>query len=136
MIIALAFVTAVGFSQERERNREMRQKMMQERQSLTPEQRAELNTKRLAIQLDLTETQQKDVLNLQLEMAKERSEKKQELKNKAEEAGFYERTNKRLDYRLNYQEKMKAILTDSQYNTWKENRRKVNRSRAKIKQKN
>lgn len=136
MIIALAFVTAVGFSQERERNREMRQKMMQERQSLTPEQRAELNTKRLAIQLDLTENQQKEVLNLQLEMAKERSEKKQELKNKAEEAGFYERTNKRLDYRLNYQEKMKAILTDSQYNTWKENRRKVNRSRAKIKQKN
>jgi len=136
MIIALAFVTTIGFSQDRERNQEMRQKMQQERQSLTPEQRAEINTKRLTIQLDLTEAQQKQVLNLQQEMAKERAVKKQEMKNKAEEAGYYEKANKRLDSRKAYQDKMKAILTESQYSTWKENMREGKRNRTKMKQKN
>jgi periplasmic protein CpxP/Spy len=110
MIIALVFVTAVAFSQDRERSQETRQKMQQERQNLTPEQRAELNTKRLAIQLDLTEAQQREVLNLQLEMAKERAKMKQEMKNKADEAGYYEKASKRLDKRKDYQDKMKAIL--------------------------
>jgi periplasmic protein CpxP/Spy len=136
MIIALAFITTIGFSQDRERNQEMRQKMQQERQNLTPEQRAELNTKRLTIELDLTEAQQKEMLNLQLEMAKERAVKKQEMKNKSEEVGYYEKANKRMDNRKAHQDKMKAILSGSQYNTWKENMREGKRNRTKMKQKN
>jgi protein CpxP len=136
MIIVLAFVTAIGFSQERERSQEMREKMKQERQQLTPEQRAELNTKRLTIQLDLTEVQQKQMLNLQLEMAKEHAAKKQEMKNKTEEAGYYEKANSGLDMRKDYQDKMKAILNESQYQNWKENMKKSKRTKAGKKQKN
>ena len=136
MIIAIAFVTTIGFSQDRERNQQERQKMQQERQNLTPEQRAELNTKRLTIQLDLNEAQQNQMLNLQLEMAKERAAKKQQMKAKAEETGYYEKANKRLDKRKEYQDKMKSILTESQYNTWKENIRQGKRSKGKLKQKN
>ena len=134
MIIALAFITTIGFSQDRERNQEKRQKMQQEMQDLTPEQRAELKTKRLALQLDLSEAQQKQVLNLQLEMAKKRSAKKQEMKKKTEEANFYDKANKRLDFKTEYQNKMKAILSESQYNTWKENKNKVKRTKVRNRQ--
>jgi protein CpxP len=135
MIIALAFVTTIGFSQDRERNQEMRQKMQQERQSLTPEQRAEINTKRLTIQLDLTEAQQKEVFELQLANAKHLAEKREEIQNNAEKSGVYERANFKLDMQKDIHDKMKLILTESQYTIWKENLKKGKRNKGSLKQK-
>lgn len=135
IIIALAFVTTIGFSQERERNQEMRQNMKQERKNLTPEQRAELNTKRLTIQLDLTETQQKQVYEVYLANAKHISAKRKELKNNAEQKDAYDRASEKLDRRKAIQDKMKSILSESQYKTWKENSKEGMRKKGKIKQK-
>jgi len=118
--LILALITTIGISQEKEQRKEMRQKMMQERQDLSPEQKAGLKTKKLTLQLDLTEAQQKEVHKLQLEMISERENKKELRKAKAEETGFYDKAFARLDNRQKYQNKMKSILNERQYQTWKE----------------
>jgi protein CpxP len=133
-IIILALVTSIGFSQDKDQRKEMRQKMMQERQDLTPHQKAELNTKRLTLQLDLTEAQQKEVQKLQLEMITNREAQKEDRKAKVEEVGFYEKATTRLEIRQQYQDKMKAILSESQYTVWKEDIKKSKRSKAVIRQ--
>lgn len=134
-ILILALITTVGFSQENEQRKEMRQKMMQELQDLSPQQKAELTAKRLTLQLDLTEAQQKEVQKLQLEMISERENNKELRKAKAEETGFYDKATARLDKRQEYQDKMKSILTESQYQTWKEGMKKSTRNKAMIKHK-
>lgn len=133
--LILALITTIGFSQEKEQRKEMRQKMMQERQDLSPEQKADLTTKRLTLHLDLTEAQQKEVHKLQLEMISEREKNKELRKAEAEEAGFYDKATARLDKRQEYQNKMKSILNESQYQTWKEGMKKSTRNKAIIKHK-
>lgn len=133
LIIALALATTAGFSQDREKKQEMHQKMKQEKQDLTPQQRAELNTKRLALHFDLTETQQKEIQKLHLEMANEHAEKRAEFQNNSEEAGYYQKTNARLEKRKDYQDKMKTILTESQYNKWRENMKIAKKNKSSIK---
>lgn len=133
-ILLLALVTMAGFSQEKEQRKEMRQKMMQERKDLSPQQKAELHTKRLTLQLDLTETQQKEIQKLQLEMITKREANKETRKANAEEAGFYDKATTRLDVRQQYQDKMKAILSEKQYSNWKENMNKKPRGKATMKQ--
>jgi hypothetical protein len=133
-IILLALITTAGFSQEKEQRQEMRQKMMQERQDLSPEQKAALNTKRLTLQLDLTAAQQKEVQKLQLEMITKREVNKETRKANAKEAGFYENTSTRFDVRQQHQDKMKAILSEKQYSLWKENMNKNPRGKASMKQ--
>ncbi len=131
----LALVTITGFSQEKEQRKELRQKMIQERQDLSPEQKAELTTKRLTLQLDLTEAQQKEVHKLQLEMISEREKNKEFRKAEAEEAGYYDKATARLEKRQDYQNKMKTILNENQYQTWKEGMKKSTRNKAMIKHK-
>lgn len=133
-IILLALITTAGFSQEKEQRQEMRQKMMQERQDLSPEQKAALNTKRLTLQLDLTAAQQKEVQKLQLEMITSRDANKKARKTDAEKASFYEKASTRLDMRKQHQDKMKAILSEKQYNLWKENMNKKPRGKASLRQ--
>lgn len=132
MIISLALVTAVGFSQERERSQEMRQKMKQERQSMTPEERADKQTKHLTNLLQLNEVQQKQVHNLQLEKAKKFTEKRKEMKSRAQDTDKAKKT----DNRSVYDERMKAILSESQYTTWKESKKRSKRGHPKKRQNN
>lgn len=133
-ILILAFITMTGFSQEKEQKIDMRQKMMQERKDLSPEQKATINTKRLTLQLDLTEAQQKEVQKLQLEMITKREANNETRKEKAKETGFYEKTATRLDKRQQHQNKMKAILSEKQYSLWKENMNKKSKGRTSMKQ--
>ena len=92
----------------------------------TPEQHAELQSKQLALALDLTEKQQKEVKALQLERAKESKanhELRQARRGKGERPSqdelFALRT-KNLDAQEAHQEKMKKILSDDQYKEWKD----------------
>ncbi|MCR9182914.1 MAG: hypothetical protein NXH73_08305 [Flavobacteriaceae bacterium] len=133
--LILALITTIGFSQEKEQRKEMRQKMMQERQGLSPEQKAELSAKRLTLQLDLTEAQQKEVHKLQFEMISEREKNKELRKTEAEENGFYDKATARLDKSQEYQNKMKSILNESQYQTWKEGMKKSSGNKLMIKHK-
>ncbi|GGD86877.1 hypothetical protein [Planktosalinus lacus] len=130
LIIALVLATTAGFSQDRERKQEMQQKMKQEKQDFTPQQRADLKTKRLALHLDLTAAQQEEIKKLHLEMANERAEKSAKFQKNSEQTGYYQKTNARLEMRKDYQDKMKTILTESQYNAWKENMKRGKKNKS------
>ena len=89
---------------------------------MTPEQVATLKTKKLALALDLTEAQQKQMMQIELENAKLRNEIRAERKEKGEKPDADERfemANARLEKQLAHQAKMKEILTDEQYLQWK-----------------
>ena len=96
-------------------------------EDLTVEQMATLKTKKLTLALDLTEKQQKQVYEVNLENAEARKAKIAERK-AMKEAGELKRPtgderfaieNARLDRRIAHQEKMKQILNDEQYDQWK-----------------
>ena len=130
MILVVVFATTFGFSQKREHKSETQKTMMQERQNLSAEQKAELSTKKLALLLDLTEAQQKSVYQVQLEMVKDREIKISDRKATTDKKDFYNHANTHLDNQMAHQEKMKAILSEKQYDLWKENMGKKNREKA------
>jgi CRISPR/Cas system-associated endonuclease Cas1 len=91
---------------------------------MTPEQMATLSSKRLALVLDLSEEQRKQVMELQLVRAKESKAFMEDRKN-SEGSGTapspedrFDRLNKRLDRKLAYKAEMKKILSEEQYVRW------------------
>ena len=89
-------------------------------QDFTPEQRAELQTKRMTLQLDLTPDQQKKMQQLFLENAKNRPAKSA---NKAEfnKNKSYSDINAKMDRQIATKKKMKEILSEEQYVKWESN---------------
>ncbi|MAU26927.1 MAG: hypothetical protein CMH48_06855 [Muricauda sp.] len=94
---------------------------------MTPEQVATLQTKKMALALDLTQQQQQQVMEIHLKEATERKKKMEERKSKKEQREKqrpsaderFEMANARLEKQLAHQAKMKEILTDEQYLQWK-----------------
>ncbi|MDC6384902.1 hypothetical protein D2V93_15035 [Flagellimonas taeanensis] len=94
---------------------------------LTAEQMATLQTKKMTLALDLTKAQQEKIMKLQLDEATLRKEKWEEMKAKKESGKWQEPTseerfemeNARLEHQIALQTKMKEILNDEQYQTWK-----------------
>lgn len=91
----------------------------------TPEQQAELQTKKLALTLELNEKQIKEVQAMELERAKARKANR-ELRVDRRRAGerptdeeLFAIKSERLDAQAEHQKKMKKILSDDQYATWK-----------------
>ena len=127
-LIALALVTLqVGAQNDKPNFRKGDRMQRAERfNDFSPEEMAELQTKRLTLRLDLTEAQQKEVQKLQLENAKERKarmEARQARKqdgtgpklSKEEKLAL---ANDRLDRQIEMKKKMKQILNDDQYAKW------------------
>lgn len=117
-LAALLFVGITTFAQEK---REQREK-------LTPEQRVELQAKKMKLDLDLNDKQVADVKKLLLEQAKKREAKKAEFQAKKDDAKkptsdeIYAMKNKMLDEQIANKAEMKKILTAEQYKKWEENR--------------
>jgi len=95
------------------------------RPNFTPEQQAELQAKKLALTLELNEKQLAQVQAIELERAKTRKANR-ELGDKRRIAGekpsqeeLFALRSKRLDAQTAHQNKMKKILTNEQYSTWK-----------------
>jgi hypothetical protein len=94
---------------------------------MTAEQMATLQTKHMVLALDLTKTQQDKVYDINLENAKFRKEKWDEIKaakeswewEKPSSEERFEMANARLDRQIAQQEKMKDILDEQQYENWK-----------------
>lgn len=89
-------------------------------QEYTPEQRAELQTKRMTLALDLTPDQQKKVQQLYLENAKNRPAKAANTPGLSKNKSYAE-MNSRLDRQIATKQKMKEILTETQYAKWESN---------------
>ncbi|MCJ7465079.1 MAG: hypothetical protein MUO53_00100 [Maribacter sp.] len=95
-------------------------------QDLTPEQMATLQTKKMTLDLDLTDAQQSQIQVLNLENAKMRQSKMAEYKANNESVEKKEITseqrfamqNERLDHQIAQKEKMKSILSQEQYEKW------------------
>ena len=107
---------------------------------LTAEQLATLQTKRLALALDLTEAQQKKVQKLKLEQEELRQNRRAEMKEKQEadaEKGLskeerYQAELVRLDHMIDFKAEMKSILNPAQYEKWERMQlHKKKRSRSK-----
>ncbi len=118
--ITLVFIASLTQAQEKKHGK-------QNMQDYTPEEIAQLQTKQLTLDLDLTETQQKQVEALHLENAKARKEK-QELRTKEnidktsiKELSKEEKLqmkNDMLDKQIEMKKKMKEILNEDQYAKW------------------
>lgn len=135
--LAIIFTLNVAAQEGTDRHgrKEKAQKFMKD---LSPEQMAELKTKKLTLALDLSENQQQRVLALNTVVAKERKQKmearkaKMEKKEKLTSDEKYAMLNERLDAKIAYKKKMKQILSEDQYKRWeKMMARKGNRKHKK-----
>lgn len=130
LMIAIAFLTINATAQEKIQNNQKKamtaKKEMQ--QSMTPEQTAELQAKKMTLHLDLTDKQQVQVQQILLEEAKERDSKKEARQHQQVQATTAKITteeklqvkNDRLDHQIEFKRKMKTILNPEQYKKFEE----------------
>lgn len=125
LMIAIALITVSATAQEQKREArkgEMKQRM-EMRQDMTPQEMAELQTKKMTLHLDLNDKQQAEVQKLLLDEATARKAKMAEYKAKKESASDEKLSkedrlkmqNERLDHQIAMKRKMKAILSAEQY---------------------
>ena len=116
MIIVLLGSALFSFGQNEEKQRKMNQ-------DFSPEQHAILQTKKMALELDLTDSQQKQMLDLNKKWAEIKVKKRAEMKslNKQELSSTekFNHMNAVLDEKLAHQKEVKKILNEDQYSSWK-----------------
>ena len=124
VVLVLALISINAFAQRPDGpKRNMR--VMSE---LSAEQWATLHTKKLTLALDLSETQQAKIMEINLEEAEFKKVKHEEFKAKKQNGEWkkstaderFEIANERLDHKIAHQQKMKQVLNKDQYETWKE----------------
>jgi hypothetical protein len=121
IIAVFILITWTSFPQQHRNERGHHKKEIREKgNKFSPEQKAELSSKRMTLQLDLNEAQQKKLYAVELEHAKSRNTQFQNKKNKSElndEERFKLKT-ERLDAEIAMKKEMKSILNKEQYVIW------------------
>ncbi len=118
-LISLLTVSAFGQDQQRKNNRF----------DLTPDQIAEVQTKKMVLHLDLSEKQQQQIQEINKRNTIDRKGKMEERKTLSEKGQnlssdeFVKRMNVRLDRQIAHQKEMKKILNEKQFETWKNSRK-------------
>lgn len=123
VVLLLAMTTVTCFAQ-RPNGSKHRKDL---KADMSVEQLATLHTKKLTLALDLTEAQQQQVMEISMEEVGIRRAKKEELKAKKESGEFkrptaeerFEMENAFLDHQIAHHQKMKEVLSEEQYQTWK-----------------
>src|SRR5690554_6509324 len=87
------------------------------RANFTPEQRAELHSKKMTLHLDLTDLQQKKIKQLFLDMAKDKPTDAPNKKTMTPEAK-YAFKNAQMDRRITMKREIKKILSPEQFEKW------------------
>ncbi len=128
ILIALALVTIQVSAQNRNRDDRKGDRMEQRDKfkDFTPEEVAQLQTKQMALDLNLTEAQQKQIQKINLENAVDRKAKMEARQSRmkddnAEKPNKEERLkmmNERLDKQLEMKQKMSKILNADQFEKW------------------
>ena len=91
------------------------------RESFTPEQRAELRSKKMTLDLDLTDLQQKKVKQLILDLEKDKptiSKNKREIPSEEK----YELKKNQMDRRIALKREFKKILSPEQFEKWEKSK--------------
>ena len=117
LILAIALVaTTLTFAQDRKARGE----------KLTPEQQTELQVKRMTLELDLDEKQQKEIKTILVEQSKKKETKLAEMKAKKEKGEKptaderFAMKNEMLDNQIAMKARMKKILKPEQFTKWEE----------------
>ena len=117
LFLAIALVaTTLTFAQDRKARGE----------KLTPEQQTELQVKRMTLELDLDEKQQKEIKTILVEQSKKRETKLAEMKAKKEKGEKptaderFAMKNEMLDNQIAMKARMKKILKPEQFTKWEE----------------
>lgn len=125
MIALMVLFTLTTYSQQNKNERRVhKNEMRQKGNDLSPEQMAELSTKKMTLHLDLNETQQKKLYAIELEQAKLKKEHFESIKESQglSETERFEIKTKRLDNQIAFKKEMKSILTEEQFSKWEEGR--------------
>ncbi len=119
VLVLLLAISFVGFSQEKK-------EMQKER--LTNEQRAELESKKMKLDLDLNDKQTAEVKKLLLEQQNKGDEVRKTMKAKKESGvkpsqdEIFKMKNELLDRQIAFKGEMKKLLTPEQYTKWEATR--------------
>ncbi len=135
MMIAIVLVSLCTTAQTQKRDRGDRMEM---RKDISPEEKAQLQSKKMTLKLDLTNQQQAEVEQIILQDAKIRQTKKEEFKTlKANKDGGkmskedrLAMANNRLDAQIEMKKKMKAILSADQYSKFESLQNKTRHRRG------
>jgi hypothetical protein len=118
---AIVLVTTASFSQEdpeRQRPHDM-----------SPEQQAELQTKKMTLELELTEKQQEQILAINKKNALERKQQMEKHRaarvkgDKLSSEEAFQMKKARLDKQIAHQKELKKILNENQFENWKKARK-------------
>lgn len=124
MIILLLGSSLLSFGQK-----EGKQKKMYA--DFSTEQQAVLQTKKMALELDLSDSQQKQMLDLNKKWAAVKAKKRTEMQavNKEEMTSTerFNHMNDMLDEKLVHQNDLKKILSEDQYKNWKKSSHKMHK---------
>ena len=124
MIILLLGSSLLSFGQKEGKQRKVYE-------DFSTEQQAILQTKKMALELDLNDNQQKQMLDLNKKWAEVKARKRAEMKtlNKEEMSATdrFNHMNTMLDEKLDHQNELKKILDEDQYTTWKKSSNKMNK---------
>ncbi|MGB5243034.1 MAG: DUF4890 domain-containing protein [Lutimonas sp.] len=109
-------ITTIGYAQHQDQRKEDFKK-------LNPEQQATLQTKQMALDLALNDSQQKSLMTLNQKQAEQRKvhmDKMAKLKEKGEVSSDdkFKMKNEMLDMQLAYQDNLKKILNEEQFKKW------------------
>ena len=123
IVIAIAFISLQGIAQERrgDHRKSDRKERPQTLKDLKPEEAATLRTKKMALHLDLSDAQQKEIYKMNLANAKERqakmeaTKKMKESDEKPSKENRYSLMNERLDKQIAQKKQLKSILTEEQF---------------------
>lgn len=119
IISTLFLVLAIVFTTDAQQKRKMKKEM-------TVEQAATLAAKKMTLELDLSNTQQRKMKNLLITQITERRAFREQMRKAREEKKQlssderYERANDRLDKQLAFQKEVKSILDADQFEKFKE----------------
>lgn len=120
MLLALILFGTMSFAQPPKRSQKMqhqKEKMM----DMPAENIATLMSKKMTLQLDLSETQQAKVYELILESTIEKkAQRTNRKKEKPSKEKHFEMQNKMLDDKIAFNKSMKSILNETQYSLWKQ----------------
>jgi hypothetical protein len=121
ILIALMFIGVAAIGQEANRKHDA-----PAMKDLTPEQMATLQTKRMTLELDLTQAQQQQIQALNLEQAMVRKSKMEaraakkegDAAEKPNSEAVYAMRNAELDRQIAHKAAMKKALSQEQYEKW------------------
>ena len=128
VFIAIAFISLQAIAQGERRGAKHKNNKDHKMITLSAEEIATLQTKKMTLHLDLSESQQEKIQKINLENAQQRKEMMANFKLKKENGELEKPTNKarydmqlkKLDQQIAMKDKMKAILNKEQFLKWKE----------------